>query len=144
MIVLDANILLYAYDTEASHHRVAKAFLERVFSASEPIGIPAHSIAAFLRIMTHTGLRISRFSLEEAVEIVDEWLSLPQVRLLVPGERYWTLLRRTLLEGHAAGRLVTDAEIAAITMEYGGELQTNDRDFARFPGLRWKNPLVKH
>ncbi|WP_035347258.1 TA system VapC family ribonuclease toxin [Edaphobacter aggregans] len=144
MIVLDANILLYAYDAEAAQHRVARAYLERVFSAPDPIGLPVHSIAAFLRIMTHPGLRSGRFSLEEAIETVDEWLSLPQVRLLAPGERHWALLRRTLLEGRATGRLVTDAEIAAITMEYGGELQTNDRDFARFPGLRWKNPLAKH
>ena len=144
MIVLDANILLYAYDAQAAQHRAARTWLEEVFSASEPIGIPLHSAAAFLRIMTHPGLRSGRFSLKEAVETVDEWLSLPHVRLLVPGERHWSLLRRTLLEGHAVGRLVTDAEIAAITIEYGGELQTNDRDFARFPGLRWKNPLAKH
>ena len=143
MIVLDANILLYAYDTEAAQHRSARAYVQRVFSAPDLIGIPIHSVAAFLRIMTHTGLRIGRFSLEEAIEIVDEWFVLPQVRMLVPGDRHWSMLRNTILEGHAAGRLVTDAEIAAITIEYGGELQTNDRDFARFPGLRWKNPLAK-
>jgi uncharacterized protein len=144
MIVLDANILLYAYDETSAQHRAASAYVRRIFSNSDQIGIPSHSVAAFLRIITHPGLRNGRYSLEEAVEIVDEWFSLPQVRLLAPGEHHWPLLRRTLLEGHAAGRLVTDAEIAAITMEYGGELQTNDRDFARFPGLRWKNPLAKH
>jgi len=143
MIVLDANILLYAYDTEAPQHSAARKYLEQIFSGRDPIGIPSHSVAAFLRIMTHSGLR-SRFSLKEAIETVDEWFLLPQVRLLVPGERHWALLKRTLLEGHAAGRLVTDAEIAAITIEFGGELQTNDRDFTRFPGLRWKNPLAKH
>ncbi len=143
MIVLDANILLYAYDIEAVQHRSAKAYLESIFSSSGSIGIPVHSVAAFLRIMTHPALRNGRFSLEEAVEIVEEWFLLPQVRLLAPGERYWELLKRTLLEGHAAGRLVTDAEIATITIEFGGELQTNDRDFARFPRLRWKNPLTK-
>jgi uncharacterized protein len=143
MIVLDANILLYAYDTDATQHRAARTYLERVFSAPESIGIPVHSIAAFLRIMTHPGLRSNRYSLEEAVRIVDEWIALPQVRLLTPGDNHWQLLRHTLLEGHAAGRLVTDAEIATITLEYGGTLQTNDRDFARFPGLRWKNPLAK-
>jgi uncharacterized protein len=144
MIVLDANILLYGYDEAAAQHRAANAYLRRIFSAAEPVGIPSHSVAAFLRIVTHPALRVGRYSLEEAVEIVDEWFALPQVRLLIPGERHWALLRRTLLEGHAAGRLVTDAEIAAITIEFGGELQTNDRDFARFPGLRWKNPLAKN
>ena len=141
MIVLDANILLYAYDTESPQHRPARAYLEKIFSATDPVGIPVQSVSAFLRIMTQQGLRHGRFSLQEAVEIVDEWLGLPQVRLLVPGERHWSIFRRMLLEGHASGRLVTDAQIAAITLEFGGELQTNDRDFARFPGLRWTNPL---
>ena len=144
MIVLDANILLYAYDEQASHHRAAKACLQSIFSKPDPIGIPLHSVAAFLSIMTHPGQHIGRFSLEEAIDIVDEWLALPQVRLLVAGDQHWTLLRQTLLEGHANGRLVTDAEIATLTIEYGGELQTNDRGFARFPGLRRKNPLMKH
>jgi toxin-antitoxin system PIN domain toxin len=143
MIVLDANILLYAYDADAAQHRLARTFLEEVLSAPEPIGFPVQSISAFLRIMTHPGLHGARFSLRETVEIVEEWLQLPQVRLLTPGERHWTVFRRMLLEGHAAGRLVTDAHIAATTIEYGGELQTNDRDFTRFPGLRWKNPLAK-
>lgn len=143
MIVLDANLLLYAYDAESVQHRQSRAFLEQIFSAPDPVGLPLQSISAFLRIMTHQNLRGSRFSLEEAVEIVEEWLSLPQVRLLVAGERHWQIFQRMLLEGHASGRLVTDAQIAAITIEYGGELLTNDRDFARFPGLRWRNPLLK-
>jgi toxin-antitoxin system PIN domain toxin len=143
MIVLDANILLYAYDSESVQHRPARAYLEKIFSATDPVGIPVQSVSAFLRIMTQRGLRSGCFSLQEAVEIVDEWLNLPQVRLLVPGERHWPIFQRMLMEGHAAGRLVTDAQIAAITLEFGGELQTNDRDFARFPGLRWTNPLAQ-
>lgn len=142
MMVLDANIILYAYDAESAQHRPARAFLENIFSASAPVGIPIQSISAFLRIMTQRGLRSGCFSLQEAAAIVEEWLSLPQVRLLIPGERHWPVLQRMLLEGHASGRLVTDAQIAAVTIEFGGELQTNDRDFARFPGLRWRNPLL--
>jgi toxin-antitoxin system PIN domain toxin len=142
MIVLDANILLYAYDAESAQHRPARAYLEKIFSASNPVGIPIQSVSAFLRIMTQQNLRIGSFSLQEAVEIVEEWLSLPQVRLLVPGEGHWPMFQRMLLDGHASGRLVTVAQIAATTIEFGGELQTNDRDFSRFPGLRWRNPLV--
>jgi len=142
MIVLDANILLYAYDAESAQHRPARVYLEKIFSASNPVGIPIQSVSAFLRIMTQQNLRIGSFSLQEAVEVVEEWLSLPQVRLLVPGEGHWLMFQRMLLDGHASGRLVTDAQIAATTIEFGGELQTNDRDFSRFPGLRWRNPLV--
>ena len=65
----------------------------------------------------------------------------PNVRVLVPGDQHWPLLRRMLVEGQASGPLVSDAIIAALTIEHGGMLHTADRDFARFPGLRWKNPL---
>jgi toxin-antitoxin system PIN domain toxin len=143
MIVLDANILLYSYDVGSSQNQAARSYLEAIFSASDPVGIPLQSVSAFLRISTQRGVLRAPYSIQEAVGFVREWLALPQVRLLVAGERHWPILERMLLEGHAAGRLVTDAEIAALTIEYGGELQTNDRGFARFPGLRWKNPLVK-
>lgn len=144
MIVIDANLLLYATDPDAAHHRRAYDYLRKVFSGKELIGLPLHSISAFLRISTQKGVLRLPFSMKEAVAIVEEWLALPQVRILLPGDRYWPIFQRLLLEGHVIGRSVTDAEIAALTIEYGGELQTNDRDFARFPGLRWKNPLAKH
>jgi toxin-antitoxin system PIN domain toxin len=141
MIVLDANILLYAYDSGSSRHKKARAFVEGVFSQAEPVGLPWQTIAAFLRIMTNTRLPGERFSLEEAVIVVDRWLEQPNVRLLAPGDDHWLLLRRMILEGQAPGALVSDAHIAALTIEYGGTLRTTDRDFARFPGLRWENPL---
>jgi predicted nucleic acid-binding protein len=72
---------------------------------------------------------------------VDQWLVQPNVRVLTPGDDHWLLLRRMIVEGQASGPLVSDAQLAALTIEYGGVLHTTDRDFARFPGLRWKNPL---
>jgi uncharacterized protein len=141
MIVLDANILLYAYDSGSSKHKAARAFVEAAFSQAEPVGLPWQTIAAFLRIMTNTRLPGERFSLEDAVKVVDHWLEQPNVRLLAPDEDHWPLLRRMIVEGQAPGALVSDAQIAALAIEYGGRLQTTDRDFARFPGLRWENPL---
>ena len=141
MIILDANILLYAYDSGSSKHRKARAFVERVFSQAEPVGLPWQTVAAFLRIMTNARLPGERFSLEEAVQVVDRWLEQPNVRLMAPGDDHWPLLRRMIVEGQAPGPLVSDAQISALTIEYGGRLQTTDRDFARFPGLRWENPL---
>jgi toxin-antitoxin system PIN domain toxin len=142
MIVLDANVLLYAYDSASTQHAKARAWVERVLSAAEPVGLPWQTIGAFLRIMTNPNLPGERFSLQEAAEVVDNWLKQPNVRLMVPGDDHWTLLRQMLVEGQAPGVLVTDAQLAALTVEYGGALQTTDRDFARFPALRWKNPLV--
>ncbi|HZR64089.1 MAG TPA: TA system VapC family ribonuclease toxin [Terriglobales bacterium] len=141
MIVLDANILLYAYDSASSHHKKARAWVEQVFSQADPVGLPWQTIGAFLRIMTNPRLPGERFSLEEAVAIVDRWLAQPNLRVLSPADDHWMLLRRVVTEGQAPGPLISDAQLAALTMEYGGVLHTTDRDFARFPGLRWLNPL---
>ena len=141
MIVLDANILLYAYDSASSHHSNARAWVERVFFAAAPIGLPWQTVTAFLRIMTNPRLPGERFSTQEAVQVVDRWLEQPNVRLLAPGDDHWPLFRQMIVEGQASGPLITDAHVAALTIEYGGVLHTTDRDFARFPGLRWTNPL---
>jgi hypothetical protein len=141
MKVLDATLLLYAYDSAMPQHRAARRWMEDVFSESELVGIPWLTVSAFLRLMTDARLPGNRYSMPEAVDVVQQWIELPQVRMLAPGERHWTLLKRVLLEGRATSALTTDAQIAALTMEHGGVLYTADRDFARFPGLRWVNPL---
>lgn len=141
MIVLDANILLYAYDSASSHHKRARAWIEEIFSEATAVGLPWQSVTAFLRIMTNSRLPGNRFSVEEAVQVVDQWLEQPNIRLLAPGDDHWPLLRRMVVEGQAPGALVSDAELAALTAEFGGILHTTDRDFARFPDLRWTNPL---
>jgi len=143
VIVLDANILLYAYDGESSHHSKARAWVERVFSGPALVGLSWQTVSAFLRIITNPRLPGERFLLQEAVEVVDGWRNQPNVRLLSPGEDHWMLFRQMIVEGQAAGALVSDAHLAALTIEYGGVLHTTDRDFARFPGLRWTNPLAE-
>ena len=142
MIVLDANILLYAYDSASSHHAKARAWIEQIFSGTELVGVPWQTISAFLRIMTNLRLPGERFTLQEAAEVVDRWLEQPNVRAMAPGDDHWGLFRQMIVEGQAPGGLVSDAHLAALTIEYGGVLHTTDRDFARFPGLRWTNPLV--
>ena len=142
MIVLDANILLYAYNSASSQHKKARAWIEEVFSSSEPVGIPWQTVTAFIRITTNSKFPSQRFSVNEAVEIAEAWLGQPNIRPIAPSETHWHHLRRMLLDGQACGPLVPDAHLAALALEYGGVLHTTDRDFARFPGLRWKNPLV--
>jgi hypothetical protein len=141
VIVCDANLLIYSYNTGAARHAKARAWLEKIFSGTDVVGLPWQAASAFLRVMTNSRLPGERFSLAQATQIVDLWLANPNVRVLIPGDHYWPLFRRMLIEGQASGALVSDAEIAALTLEYGGVLHTADRDFARFPGLRWKNPL---
>lgn len=141
MIVLDANILLYAYDSASPHHAVARSFVERVLSEEITVGLPWQTVSAFLRVVTNTRLPGDRFTMDEAAKIVDRWLNQPNVRLLSPGEDHWKLFRQMIVEGQAKGPMTTDAQLAALTIEHGGVLNTTDRDFARFPGLRWINPI---
>jgi uncharacterized protein len=141
VIVLDANLLIYSYNRGSSHHAGARAWLENTLSSMAAVGLPWQAVSAFLRVMTNPKLPAERFDLEQAARIVDLWLAHPNVQVLTPGVGYWPLFRRMVIGGRAAGPRVSDAEIAALTMEYGGVLYTTDRDFARFPGLRWKNPL---
>ena len=141
MIVCDAKLLIYSYNSGSAHHSKARAWLEEILSGIEVVGLPWQAVSAFLRVMTNRRLPGERLTLEQAAQIVGLWLANANVRVLIPGDHYWPLFRRMLIEGQASGALVSDAEIAALTIEYGGVLHTADRDFARFPGLRWVNPL---
>jgi toxin-antitoxin system PIN domain toxin len=141
VIVLDVNILLYAYGAASPRHKEPRDWLEKVFSGGEIVGLPWQTLAAFIRIVTNPRLPGFRRSAEEASRVVDQWLEQPNVRVLVSGDQHWTLFRRMIIEGQASGPLVSDAQLAALTIEYGGVLHTTNRDFARFPGLRWVNPL---
>jgi len=142
MIVLDVNLVIYAYDSASPHHKSAIRWMEKALSGGEPVGLPWQTASAFLRISTNANLPGDRFTSEEAAQILDELLDQPNVRLLVPGEHHWGLFRQMITEGQARGPLVSDAQLAALTIEHGGVLHTTDRDFARFPGLRWTNPLA--
>ncbi len=141
MIAIDANLLLYASDTSAADHQASRRWLETTLSSEEPIGIPWASVLAFLRVGTNPRIRRNAFSLEEAIDIASGWFERPTVTLLSPGERHWDILREMMTKGQARGPLVTDAHLAALAIEHGAALATTDRDFARFPGLKFFNPL---
>lgn len=143
MIVLDVNLLLYAFDIDSAHHASARAWLDETCSGPELIGLPWQTVWAFLRLSTNSRIFANCISMEAAIAIVSEWMNLRNVRLLMPGERHWSLLQRILIDGQVRGALTTDAELAALAIEHGGVLYSTDRDFARFPGLRWVNPLLE-
>ncbi len=141
MILIDANILLDAYNSSSKRHERARRWLEGIFSGREPARLAWATILAFLRIGTNPRAFPYPFSMAEAVAIVSEWLDRSSAEVLEPGERHWTLLSGLLQEGQARGPLVTDAHLAALAIEHGATLCSSDRDFARFPGLRVLNPF---
>lgn len=143
MIFIDANLLLYAYDAGHERHAAARAWLEESLEGEEEIRIPLVSALAFIRIGTNPS--VFRVPLEPAaaVGIVEDWLDHPGVELGLPTDRHWPTMRRLTREGQARGALVTDAHLAALTMEHGATLCTTDRDFARFEGLRFTNPIAR-
>ena len=141
MILVDANILLYAYDPDSPRHEPARIWLETTLSRPEPVGVSWVTILAFLRIGTDPRVLQHPVSVTEAMAIVSGWLERPMVTILNPGPRHWEILRDLVTEGEAHGPLFTDAHLAALAVEHGATLATTDRHFRRFPGLRMLNPL---
>jgi uncharacterized protein len=141
VILVDSNLLLYAFDAGATRHGEARSWLESVLDSSEQVALAWVALLAFIRIGTNPSALSRALSVEEATTIVSSLLALRNVIVLHPGERHWTLLRELLADAQARGDLVTDAHLAALAIEHGAVVCTTDRDFARFPGLRWQNPL---
>ncbi len=141
MILPDANLLLYAHNQAAAQHDAARLWLEETLNTSELVGLTWASILAFLRLSTNARVFPQPYSPSEAVEIVAPWLERPTVRLLNPGEGHWEILARLVVQAQSRADLVSDAHLAALALEHGATLCSTDRDFTRFPGLRFVNPL---
>jgi toxin-antitoxin system PIN domain toxin len=143
VIVLDANLLIYAVDADAPQHVRARRWLERALSGNAPIGLPWIVVLAFVRVTTRPGVLRRQLSAEQAVAYVDEWLDQPYVELVGPGAGHWPLLKKLLRQVGTAGNLTSDAHLAALAIEGGFELASTDNDFRRFSGVRLVNPLAE-
>jgi toxin-antitoxin system PIN domain toxin len=141
MILVDANLLLYAEDALSSQHALACEWWDAQLSGSAPVCLCWTVLGAFIRIGTNPRVFAHPLTLEQAIVRVESWLVQPCVRIISPAERHWTVFQQMLVKGQAVANLVTDAHLAALAVEHGCELCSTDRDFVRFPGLRWRNPL---
>lgn len=141
MILVDANLLLYAEDSRSSRHSEARKWWVAQLSGSSAVCLCWSVISAFLRISTNGRAYHRPLTLEEATERVQSWLDQPCVRIVQPTQRHWHIFREMLTAGEATANLVSDAHLAALAVEYGCQLNSTDADFARFPGLAWRNPL---
>lgn len=142
MILVDVNLLVYAFDADSPHHARARPWLERTLSGAAPVGLPWIVILAFIRLTTRPGIMRRPLPLADAIAYVASWLEQPCVETVVPGAHHWQILSSLLEATGAAGNLTTDAHIAALALERGASVCSADHDFARFPGLRHVNPLI--
>lgn len=137
MIAVDTNILVYAHREELPQHAAARARLTALAEGDAPWAIPVFCLGEFIRVVTHPRLFDPPHTIAEACGALDRVLASPTVRVLSPGERFWAILAEAVREAAATGNLVFDAQLAALCRETGvSALLTEDRDFARFPGLR--------
>lgn len=141
MILVDANLLLYAEDSSSSVHPNARRWWDAQLSGVEPVCLCWPTLSAFLRISTNKRVYQRPLQLDEAIGRVQSWLDQPCVRLVHPTENHWKIFREMLVSGKAAANLVADAHLAALALEHGCQLVSTDVDFRRFPKLAWHNPL---
>ena len=146
MIVPDINLLVYAYKDSAPEHERARRWWESLMNGREDVGVPWVVAIGFVRIMANPRAVDSPIPPSQTIAAVGEWFSYSHVRPVTPGTRHLEFLGELLgvtgsTSSQATANLVPDAHISALALEHDAEVHTNDADFGRFPGLKWRNPL---
>jgi toxin-antitoxin system PIN domain toxin len=141
LILVDANLLIYASAPSLPQHVAALKWLDARLNGAEPVGLPWASTLAFLRVVTNPRIFRPASSVPAAWSRVEAWLGAYNVWIPEPTERHRLVLRDLLRDGGVTGQLIPDAHLAALAIEHGLTLCSTDGDFARFRQLRWANPL---
>lgn len=140
MMLADVNVLVSAFRPDAEHHRTCRAWLDATVEAEAPFAVSPQVLSSVIRVATHRRIFNPPSLLDEAIAFCENLLGQPHARTVSPGEAHWAIFRKICLEANARENLVTDAWFAALAIENGCEWVTLDRDYARFPGLRWRTP----
>lgn len=141
MILVDANLLVYAHVSNFPQHEAAQAWLDGCLNGTSAVGLPWESVLAFLRLTTNPRVFKQPETIERAWAQVSEWLALPNVWMPQPLENHAGILGELLHATGASANLIPDAHLAALAIGHGLTMCSTDRDFGRFPGLKWRNPL---
>lgn len=144
MILVDANLLIYAVNRDAPAHAVARRWIDGVLSGTTEVGFAWIVILAFLRIVTRPGILARPLPAETAFAVVDGWFRQPFVQSVHPGPNHWPLLRQLLTGAGTAGNLTSDAHLAALALERNCAIYSADYDFRRFAGVVHVNPLARN
>lgn len=142
MIIPDVNVLVYAHNAGVPEHERTRAWWEATVNAAEPVGLAWAAVLGFIRLMSNPAVTARPQPPEALLARVEALLAVPGVRLIAPGPRHATLMKRLFETTGAGPRLVTDIHLATLAIELGATLATNDADFTRFPGLQTVNPLA--
>lgn len=141
MVLADVNVLVYAHRHDAARHHEYLGWLNQVLNSDAAFGVSDLIVSGFLRVVTHPRVFRDPTPLDRALTFATVIRDHPNAVTLVPGERHWDIFQRLCREANAKGNLIPDAYLAALAIESGAEWITTDRDYARFPGLRWRHPL---
>lgn len=141
MILIDVNVLVYANRVDCHNHSKYKAWLEQALRSGEQVGMSELVLSSVVRILTHPRIFPEPTRLDEALEFADSLRGHPACVPVAPGPAHWDVFTRLCKAAGAKGALIADAYLAALAIEVHAEWITADRDYARFPGLRWRHPL---
>ena len=142
MILVDANLLIYAANRSAPEHEAARGWLDDRLNGSAAVGLPWHALLGFVRVASNPAVMRNAVAPAVAMAQVDEWLACPPAWIPHPGEQHAAILSRLLASPIMTSRLVADAHLAALAIEHGLTLCSADGDFDKFPGLTWLNPFA--
>jgi toxin-antitoxin system PIN domain toxin len=142
MILLDVNVLVHAHRQDADRHSEIKAWLEAALQIPPGVAVSELVLSGCLRVLTHPKIFKDPTPLASALEFIDDFRARDEVRVLSPGPDHWRIFTDLCRKADARGNLVPDAYHAALALEFGCEWVSRDRGFARFPGLKWKDPLA--
>lgn len=140
MKLVDANVLLYAVNTSAPHHERSRRWLDDSLSGADTVAFSWLALLAFVRLSTKEGLFPSPLTVDQAMDRVDAWLAVPSAVLVEPTVQHATVIRSLLTDLGTGGNLVSDAHLAALSIEHRCTIVSFDNDFGRFPRVRWEMP----
>ena len=140
MILPDVNVLIYAFRRDTPHHALCRDWLVGTVTGEARFGLSPLVLSAVVRITTNPRIFVTPSTIAEAFGFCDDLLAQPHCEIVVPGARHWDIFRRLCVDTETRGARISDAWFAALAIEQGCDWITLDRDFARFPGLKWRVP----